>query len=106
MANKTDRLLIIDIVKKYAELVIEEIQIERVYIFGSYIKGTNNDHSDIDVAIVGDGFVGDPVDDTFKLLKIRRKVDKRIEPHPFKTSDFDDTNPYIKEIIKTGIRVV
>ena len=48
-----------------------------------------------------DGFEEDA-----QLMKLRRKVDIRIEPHPFAKSDFDETNPYIKEIIESGERII
>jgi hypothetical protein len=38
-------------------------------------------------------------------MKISRRFDARIEPHPFEESDFD-TNPFAKEILNNGIRVV
>ena len=41
-----------------------------------------------------------------QLMKLRRDVDMRIEPHPFAKSDFDETNPFIKEIIETGERII
>ncbi len=37
---------------------------------------------------------------------INKNVDLRIEPHSFARTDFDETNPYVKEIIKTGERIV
>jgi predicted nucleotidyltransferase len=106
MANISDRKQIEDIVRRYAELVMKEMSVDMVYIFGSHIKGTNNVDSDIDVAIVGNDFLGDPFNDTFRLMRIRRKVDKRIEPHPIKTSDFGVSNPFYKEIIETGVRIM
>ena len=39
-------------------------------------------------------------------MRLRWDVDLRIEPHAFAKSDFDETNPYIKEIIETGERIV
>jgi len=39
------------------------------------------------------------------LLKLRRSIDVRIEPHPFEFEDFDDSNPFASEIIKTGKKV-
>lgn len=104
IVNREDR--VIDIARKYAELVKKEMKISRVYLYGSYVKGSFSDDSDIDIAIVGEDFSGDPVEDMLKLMRIRRKIDKRIEPHPFKTSDFDLTNPYVQEIVNTGIRIV
>lgn len=94
------------IAKKYAELVKQEMNVASIYLYGSYVKGTNSKDSDIDIAIIGDEFTGDPVEDTMKLMKIRRKVDIRIEPHPFSVEDFDYTNDYVQEILDTGIKIM
>jgi len=34
--------------------------------------------------------------------RIRRKIDSRIEPHPFRESEFEITNPIVSEILKYG----
>jgi len=47
----------------------------------------------IDIAVVVDSFGGDIVDIFSLLLKLRRNIDIRIEPHPFKVKDFNDSNP-------------
>lgn len=106
MASYINREKIEKIAKQYAELVKTEISIDSVYLYGSYAKGTDSEDSDIDIAVVGEDFIGDPVEDTLKLMKLRRKIDKRIEPHPFKSIDFDISNPYVLEIINTGIRII
>ena len=49
---------------------------------------------------------GDIFEDTFILLKYRRMVDNRIEPHPFLTSEFTLNNPMAREVMETGIRIV
>ena len=95
-----------NIVKKYAELVKQELNVSSIYLYGSYAKGTYSEDSDIDIAVIGENFIGDPIEDTLKLMRIRRKVDNRIEPHPFKSSDFDLTNPYVQEILRTGIKIM
>jgi predicted nucleotidyltransferase len=94
------------IVKEYANLVMKELKVSEMYLYGSYAKGTFSADSDIDIAVVGENFIGDPVEDMLKLMRIRRKVDMRIEPHPFKSSDFELSNPYIQEILKTGIKIL
>ena len=38
-------------------------------------------------------------------MKLTRKIDLRIEPHPFEKSDVDDHNPFLEEILRTGIRI-
>ena len=37
-----------------------------------------------------------------ELMRIRRKIDSRIEPHPFRENDFNDSNPIVNEVIKYG----
>jgi len=94
------------IVKEFADLVNKELNVSEVYLYGSYAKGTYSEDSDIDIAVVGENFIGDPVEDILKLMRIRRKIDNRIEPHPFKSSEFKLSNPYVREILETGIKVL
>jgi len=88
------------IAKKYADLVKEEMNVEAIYLFGSFVNGNHDQDSDIDIAIVTDDFSGDIIEDTLKLMRIRRKVDTRIEPHPLRKD-----NPFVKEIIAIGRRI-
>lgn len=94
------------IAKEFADILKNEMHINSVYLCGSYAKGTDTADSDIDIAVVGDDFSGDVIEDTFKLMKIRRRVDTRIEPHPFKSSEFNQSNSFVREIVATGIRIV
>lgn len=94
------------IINKYAKQVMNEIKVKNIYLYGSYAKGTYNEDSDIDIAVISDDFIGDPIEDTLKLMRIRRKVDYRIEPHPFKSSDVDMSEPYVRNIIKNGIKII
>ncbi len=73
----------------------------RIILFGSYAKGNFNDDSDIDIAVIFKDYKSFP-DMQFELMKLRRKVDSRIEPHPFRESEFDTSNPVVNEIIKYG----
>jgi len=59
----------------------------------------------IDIAVVVDSFGGDIVDIFCLLLKLRRNIDIRIEPHPFEVKDFNDSNPFTCEIIRTGKKI-
>jgi len=40
-----------------------------------------------------------------ELMRLRRKIDSRIEPHPFKEIDFNYTNPLANEILKYGLEI-
>ena len=95
-----------DIVTEHTRLVKEKIDVKHVYLYGSYVKDDYTPGSDIDVAIVGYDFSGDLVEDTLMLMKIRRKIDNRIEPRPFKTSEFNASNPLAREIMNTGVKVM
>jgi len=93
------------IVKKYLDiLVTEKYQIVNAYLFGSYAKGNFNEDSDIDIALVFKKFK-DRFDMRFELMKLGRKIDLRIEPHPFDESDVKDGNPLLNEVLKTGIKI-
>jgi predicted nucleotidyltransferase len=95
-----------DVALQYAGMLKEHIGLHCLYVYGSYVSGTFTDDSDIDIAVVAEGYSGDFVEDTFKLMKIRRKVDNRIEPYPFYVEDFNDQNPMAKEVMRTVIRIV
>lgn len=94
----------IKIANRYIETIGKKYTILQAFIFGSYAKGTNHDDSDIDVAIVVKN-VSDIIDVQIDMMKLRRKVDLRIEPHPFKIDDFSNTNPVVNEILKSGIQI-
>jgi len=95
----------IKIARAYIELISNKYDIKQTFLFGSYAKGTNHDDSDIDIAVVVNDAT-DIIDTQIELMKLRRKVDLRIEPHPFKMSDFTKTNPVVNEILKHGIAIV
>ncbi len=75
-------------------------------LFGSYVKGTADEWSDIDLALVTDSFVGDAFDFRFLLTKLARSIDPDIEPHPYLISEFNENNPMAVEILRNGLRVV
>ena len=79
---------------------------DSVILFGSYAKGTNTEYSDIDIAVVTDDFKNDIIDEELNLMKLRRKIDTRIEPHLIRIEDYKNAStPLIQEIIKTGVKV-
>jgi predicted nucleotidyltransferase len=94
----------IEIAKKYIDFVKDQFDIQSVILFGSYAKGTNHEDSDIDIAIVLK-HVDDIIDTQIELMKLRRRIDLRIEPHPFNYQDFNKTNPVVNEILKYGINI-
>ena len=78
--------------------------VKKVFLFGSYAKGTPHKDSDIDLAIIFES-LSDSFDMQVELMKMRRKFDTRIEPHPFSESDFNESNPIANEILKNGVEI-
>lgn len=95
---------IIDVVKKYVMLVPKSFGVKRVYVFGSFAKGQAHEASDIDIALVLAN-LPDFFDAQKRLMQLRRKVDLRIEPHPIKLEDFNDSNPFADELVRTGVEI-
>jgi predicted nucleotidyltransferase len=95
-----------NIAAQYAELLKKHVELHSLYVYGSHASGKYTEDSDIDIAVVADGFTGDLIEDTLKLMKVRRSVDNRIEPHPFSIEQFNEDDPMAKEIMNSGIRIV
>ena len=91
-------------VEEYIKEVSKHYNIKEVYLFGSYAKGTNHKDSDIDVAIVINSD-NNSFDLMVELMMLTQNIDLRIEPHPIKVKDFEEGNPFVQEIIDTGIKV-
>ena len=71
-----------------------------------YWQNSSDEDSDIDIAIISSDF-SDIIEDGSKLIGLTWKIDTRIEPHPITTEDFEKvSNPFVKEVVDTGIKVV
>ena len=95
----------VNIAKKYLSSLPVELDIRRAYLFGSYAKGTQREESDIDIAVVL-GQMDDFFEIQMELFRRRRKIDLRIEPHPFDEKDFSQNNPVAVEIMDSGIEIL
>ena len=96
-----DRRDAINIANIYANAVKSKYDYIKIILFGSYAKGNFNDDSDIDIAVVLKDY-SNLMDIQLDLMRIRRKIDSRIEPHPFRENEFEMTNPIVSEIMKYG----
>ncbi len=75
-------------------------------IIGSYAKETWHKDSDIDIAIITNDIKNNIFNEELNLVKLRRKIDTRIEPHLISVDDYKNIEtPLIQEIIDTGIKV-
>lgn len=94
------------IIKSYIGIVAKnKIRIDKVYLFGSYARGTAGENSDIDIAIVSKDFSGDRFSDRRIVVPLRRKVDRRLDPIPYRTENFKENDPLVVEILRNGIEI-
>jgi predicted nucleotidyltransferase len=95
---------IIGTLKNYLKAIPASMRVKRAYLFGSYAKGSEHEDSDIDIALILEN-----MEDKFitqqQLMKLRRNIDLRIEPHPIDQEEFNFRNPFAFEIQQTGIEI-
>ncbi len=105
-----DKREAITIAENYSSVICKRYKnIEKIIMFGSFAKGNNHKDSDIDLAILFKSLASkndDIIDMQIKLMRSRSDEELMIEPHPFISSEFNDTNPIVNEINKNGIQLL
>jgi len=99
---------VIGIIKKLVnEIQHSGLHLNRVVLFGSYAKKTQHEWSDIDVAFVADEFKNIGFEDVKLFVKQLVKYPHlNISPRTYNTKDFSsDKDPFVAEILKTGIEI-
>ena len=92
-------------VKQFLRAIQQHQRVEAAYIYGSQVKGTATDWSDIDLAIISPDFSADMFQEQLALLRLAAQIDDRIEPRPFRPDDFNAIEPLVSEIKRTGVKI-
>ncbi len=97
---------IVDILKSYIFILRSEgITIDKAFLYGSYLKDTATDESDIDIMIVTE-----KEDDylTGKVWSLTKKVNSKIEPYLVAKGRFNNNidSPLIELVKNTGIEII
>jgi predicted nucleotidyltransferase len=80
--------------------------VHAVYLYGSMAKGTQHPSSDIDVAVVCDPFLPTRHEENMVFRRVRRDIDRRIEPVTLHPEDFANKYSTIaREVKRFGIVV-
>ncbi len=96
-----------NLIKEYLSLLqTHNIPINQAILFGSYAKGNYSKWSDIDLALVSEIFEGNRIKDRGKIRRITLSFSSNIEVLPFRPQDFNTNDPFVKEIIETGIKII
>ncbi|GHV90521.1 hypothetical protein AGMMS50268_10240 [Spirochaetia bacterium] len=94
-----------ELAKQYSDDVRKLMPIDKVYLYGSYAKGTQREDSDVDICFFSSSFeTRRRIDVLTELFHIKRKYNTQIviEPNAFPTSELYNDNPFVKEILRTG----
>jgi predicted nucleotidyltransferase len=91
-------------VKDYTDNVRRAMPVDKVVLFGSYAKGTATELSDVDICFFLNSFEGKRRVDILKELLRLTRGHKGVffEPTVFPTSEIENGNPFVKEILSTG----
>ena len=95
------------LVENYASDVSAVFPVDKVLLYGSHAKGVATEQSDIDVCFFLDSF-GEKrrVDILKELLGLMHKYKGvYFEPIVFPTTEIQNDNPFVKEILRTGVEV-
>lgn len=98
-----DQEQVLSIAKKYASAVREAVGDSKVFLYGSYAKGTATADSDIDIAVVVDEIPGDYLNTVAMLWKLTRSVNHAIEP--VLLTKADDASGFLQVVRRTGVAV-
>ena len=98
---------LLNIINNYVLELSKEIKINKVILFGSYAKGTNNEDSDIDLAIFSDDFSNMERIEALKFLLLKASdLTIDLQPQPFTLADLEDEDNWLaKEVEETGIEL-
>jgi len=92
------------IAHQYANVVCQQLNPKAVVMFGSYVNGTPHEYSDIDIAVIFDGYNGDWYNTSVLLQRLRRGIDDDapagIEPHLMDLTS--DKSGFLEYVWKNG----
>jgi predicted nucleotidyltransferase len=90
--------------RQYADDVRRAMPVDKAVLFGSYAKGTADPQSDIDICFFLDSYGGRERKEILMDLLMLMRGYKRVpfEPIVFETSEIENDNPFVKEILRTG----
>ena len=94
--------------RSFAEDVRQVMPVDKAILFGSYAKGYASEWSDVDICFFLKDYNGKSrVDIIAELLGMGRKYpDIPFEPLVFESSELQNDNPFVREIISTGMELL
>jgi predicted nucleotidyltransferase len=93
-------------VKDYADEVRQIMPVVKVFLYGSYARGNPAKYSDVDICFFVQSFGNKGCIEVMKkLLELSSKYLIGIEPNVFEESELYDDDPFVEEVLRTGIEI-
>jgi len=96
-----DKKQVIELVKRYSEVIQNVFSVKKVVLYSSYSRGDQKEWSDINVAVFLNERKEDILTAESKPHKLRRDIDSRVEPVIL--DEEKDQSGFAKEVLKSGI---
>lgn len=95
-------------VEGYVSRLQPEVRVAKVVLFGSHARGTADEWSDIDIAVISNDFKKMKPLKRIEFLAIRSKgCDLGLEPLPFTLDEYENAShlDFLGEIKRTGVLI-
>ena len=96
------------IVNQYISDVRAVLPIDKVYLYGSYANGTAQWDSDVDLCFFSESYAAHEIMQIIgRLFELKRRYNKVIclAPNAFPSSEMNNDNPFVKEILQKGTEI-
>ena len=100
---RMDRNKAIELSKIYSTIVKNVYNPYKVVLYGSYFRNEQTKDSDIDIAVIFNGFSGDWLKTSGDLWRMTEKADTIIEPVLLDIQN--DPSGFVQEVLRTGIEL-
>ena len=94
------------ILRELTRKLIDTIEVEKVFLFGSVAKRIYREDSDIDIAVVGKFNAGEKLRVAEFLEEIEDRFKKKIQIHYFTEKEFTKKDKLVMEILRDGVELL
>ena len=95
-----DKATVITTANRYADEIKKQYNPRAIVLFGSYANDNPHEESDIDIAVIFNGYNGDWYNTRIDLWRISEKVSVDIEPHLLDT--VNDKSGFADYVMRNG----